>query len=193
MAKGSHRRPQPVAQQEAQPQTYGHAHRGGEVYTVYLALTAEERREVLEAIGLKWCQRIGHRHKIGALRDLKDLEAGAATVEAWIVDEHPDGSSRAFGDLFDPLLTALIDRAVELLGENSDEPTTDQLEAMADALAIERSAAQVRLLLAAVVEFQFTAAPEAQELAARQERFALPESAHVDTLDEAEHQEERDG
>ena len=91
------------------------------------------------------------------------------------------------------VLTSRIERARELPGENADEPTTDQLGAMADALATERSLAESRLLLATVVEFQFTAAPEVEALAAQNERFALTEPAHVDALDEPEHQEERDG
>jgi hypothetical protein len=144
------------------------------VARLYGVLSADERRQVIEAIGLKHCQRIGHRHKIAALRTLADLDAGWSTVDAWLVDDAAPGGTLAFGDLFGPLSVELVDRARELLGEHSDDPGVEDLEAMATALAAERSEVLARLLLAVVVDFEFTAAPDVLTVAAADPRFSLP-------------------
>jgi hypothetical protein len=147
--------------------------RGGPVHSTYCALDDGDRAGVVATIGLKHCQRIGHRYKVPALRALTDLDTGWVVVDGWIRDDAAAGSPKAFGDLVQPLLVELIDRARTVLGDKSDEPSTDDLAAMAETLLEERSAAHVRLLLAAVVEHEFTAAPQALELAQRDERFAV--------------------
>ena len=85
-----------------------------------------------------------------------------------------DRSVRELGDLFAPLLDELVARAVEMLGDNADEPTVDQLKEMGEELAFERSWPQTRLLMAAVVELMFQADEQAKELAAADERFTIP-------------------
>jgi hypothetical protein len=151
----------------------GHVARGGLVHRVYEALADDERHAVVEAIGLKHAQRIGHRHKVAALRDLKDLASQWGIVDGWVRGD--DSSSRAIGDLFDPFLASLVTRARELLGEHADEPNAEQMTAMAQALADERSVAVARLLLATVVELEFTAAPEARAVGESDDRFTLPD------------------
>jgi hypothetical protein len=143
------------------------------VHRTYCALDDGDRAGVVAAFGLKHCQRIGHRHKVPELRTLTDLDDGWAVVDGWIREDAAGGASKAFGDLVQPLLLELIDEARTTLGDKSDEPSTDDLAAMAETMAGERSAAQVRLLLAAVVEHEFTAAPQALELAQRDDRFAV--------------------
>ncbi len=137
-------------------------------------MSPEERRQLLDVIGLKTCQRVGHRHKVSELRSLRDLASGFEAVDAWVTATDAPGGRRAMGDLFDPLLADLVRRARSLLGAAADEPTAEQLKEMAEALAAERSVTQTRLLLAAVVELGFTAAPEALALSGTDPRFALP-------------------
>lgn len=147
--------------------------RGGPVHSTYCALDDGDRAGLVATFGLKHCQRIGHRYKIAGLRELTDLDDGWAVVDTWIRDDDAGGAPKAFGDLVQPLLVELIDQARTVLGDKSDEPSTDDLAAMAETIADARSEAQVRLLLAAVVEHEFTAAPQALELAQRDERFAV--------------------
>lgn len=152
----------------------GRALRGGYVQKFFGSLDPVERRLLIEAIGLKICQRVGHRHKVAEFRGLTDLGAQWEVVDAWITAEQAPGGIFSFGDLFDGLLRELVGRARELLGDRADEPSeADMLEVCA-ALASERSDAQARLLLALVVEFEFTAKPEALAVAAANERFSLP-------------------
>lgn len=148
--------------------------RGGLFQRTYGTLDAEARLGVLTTIGLKTVQRIGHRHKVPELRTLTDLAAGFDAVDAWVRADDAVGGLFALGDLFDGLIRALIERARELLGENADEPTTEHLKVMSEALSAERSPAEAKLLLAAVVELDFTATPQVVELSATDERFALP-------------------
>jgi hypothetical protein len=169
--KYQHRAPAPAT--APTQQSYGHVARDGDVHKLYRSLDPSDRHAVLEAIGVKWCQRIGHRHKLPLLRDVQDLSSDWTAVDDWLAGEP---ASSAVGDLFDPLITGLIDRGREILGDDADEPTTEHLTAMSNTLADERSVAQARLLLAAVVEFEFTAAPEARDVAAADPRFALPEA-----------------
>ena len=63
---------------------------------------------------------------------------------------------------------------MELLGDNSDAPTAEQLREMGEELAFERSWPQVRLLMAGVVELGFEAEAEAKALSEADERFRLP-------------------
>lgn len=148
--------------------------RGGLVQRCYNLLEPDERHAIIAEIGLKACQRIGHRYKIVELRTLTDLDSQWTVVDQWLGATEAAGGAPAMGDLFEPLLRVLIERARELLGDHSDEPEAEHLLAMGEALAAERSFAQVRVLLAAVVELDFAAAPEVLQLAAIDPRFALP-------------------
>lgn len=173
--KGPHRAYTPAARPEPSPGPgLNQVFRGGIVQQCYSLLEPDERHGVVAAIGMKACQRIGHRYKIVELRTLTDLNSQWTAVDAWLGAADAAGGAPAMGDLFEPLLRVLIDRARELLGDHSDEPETEHLLAMGETLAAERSFAQVRLLLAAVVELDFTAAPEVLKLAATDPRFAIP-------------------
>jgi len=152
----------------------GRVLRSGLFQRCYSALDEESRLGVLSTIGLKTVQRIGHRHKVPELRTLTNLAAQFTVVDSWVSAEEADGGMFAMGDLFDGLVRALIERARELLGENADEPTAEHMRVMSDALAAERSLAEARLLLAAVVELEFTATPQVIELSATDERYGLP-------------------
>jgi len=148
--------------------------RGGVVHRLLGELTGSERADFVDTIGLKHCQRIGHRHRIPELRSLRSFDEDRTVVDRWLVADDAEGGSRAFGDLLAPWGDAMVSRARELLGEHADEPEVEHLRAMADALTAERSLAQARLFLAAVVEWEFTAAPAVRELASTDERFAVP-------------------
>jgi len=175
--KGPHRSYTPVARPEPLPGPgLDQVYRGGLVQRCYKLLEPSERREVLAAIGVKPCQRIGHRYRVVELRTLTDLDSQWTAVDEWLSAADATGGAPAMGDLFESLLQALVERARELLGDQSDEPEVEHLLAMGETLAAERSFAQVRLLLAAVVELDFTAAPEVLRLAATDPRFSLPAS-----------------
>lgn len=147
----------------------------GQVHRLYETLADDERRDVVFAIGTKTAQRVGHRHKVAELRNLVDAGAEWAVVDAWIRERDDARSFRALGDLFAPLLDELVGRAVEMLGDNADDPTADQLKEMGEEMAFERSWPQVRLLLAAVVELMFQADDQAKALSAADERFRIPD------------------
>ena len=108
------------------------------------------------------------------LRSLTDLGTQWEVVDAWITAPEAPGGIFSFGDLFDGLLRELVNRAREILGDRADEPSEADMLEVCEAIAAERSDAQARLLLAVVVEFEFTAKPEAQAVAAAHARFALP-------------------
>jgi hypothetical protein len=151
----------------------GRVARGGVVHRLYLSLSDDERHALLDVIGVKTWQRMGHRHRVPALRNVTSPE-GWTVVDAWLADPAGEGGGRAVGDLFDGLLRPLVERSRELLGDHADEPSVDDLRALAETLSAERSEAQARLLLAAVVDLEFAATPHALELAAAEPRFALP-------------------
>ena len=151
----------------------GRVARGGVVHRLYLSLSDDERRTLLDVIGFKTWQRMGHRHKVPALRTITSPE-GWTVVDAWLADPAGEGGPGAVGDLFDGLLRSLVERSREVLDVRADEPSTDDLRTLAEALSAERSEVQARLLLAAVVDLEFTAMPQALELAAAEPRFALP-------------------
>jgi hypothetical protein len=160
----SHRSPEPEI---------GRVFADGDVHRLYLILDEADRRDVVFAVGIKATQRVGHRHKVPALRNVTDIASQWETVDAWIRERDEARSIRAFGDLFAPLLDELVARAIELLGDNADDPTSDQLREMGEEMAFERSWAQTRLLLAAVVELAFQADEAAKALSAADERFRL--------------------
>lgn len=147
----------------------------GQVHRLYESMDDDDRRDIVFAIGVKTAQRIGHRHKVAELRNLVDVGSEWQVVDAWIRERDPQRSVRAMGDLFGPLLDELVGRAIEVLGDNADDPTADQLKAMGEEMAFERSWPQVRLLLAAVVELMFQADEQAKALSAADERFRLPD------------------
>ena len=162
----SHRSPEPEI---------GRIFTDGVVHRLYDSLDDDGRRDIVFAIGLKTAQRVGHRHKVAALRNVSDLAAEWGVVDGWIREREAARSVRALGDLFAPLLEDLVGRAVEILDEAADDPTADQLREMGEEMAFERSWAQVRLLLAGVVELGFQADEQAKVLAASDERFRLPD------------------
>jgi hypothetical protein len=152
----------------------GRTLRGGYVQKFFASLEAVDRRLIIEAIGLKACQRIGHRHKVVELRGLTNLTDQWEVVDAWITVEQAPGGIFSFGDLFDGLLRELVERAREILGDRADEPSESDMLEVCETIAEERSDAQAKLLLAVVVEFEFTAKPEALAVAAANARFAIP-------------------
>lgn len=160
----SHRSPEPEI---------GRVFVDGDVYRLYLLLEEADRRDIVFAIGTKSAQRVGHRHKVADLRNVTDIASQWETVDAWIRDRDDARSVRAFGDLFAPLLDELVNRAIELLGDNADDPTAEHLREMGEEMAFERSWPQTRLLLAAVVELAFQADESAKELSAADERFRI--------------------
>ena len=160
----SHRSPEPE---------FGRVFTDGDVYRLYVMLEEQDRRDVVFAIGTKTVQRVGHRHKVADLRNVTDIASQWESVDTWIRDRDEARSVRAFGDLFAPVLEELVGRAIELLGDNADEPTAEQLRVMGEEMAFERSWPQTRLLMAAVVELMFQADEAAKELSAADERFRL--------------------
>jgi hypothetical protein len=172
MAKQQRR---PVATKRSPEPEIGRVFTDGHVHRLYESMDDDDRRDVVFAIGLKTAQRIGHRHKAVDLRNLLDLNSEWGVVDRWILERDPARSVRALGDLLGPLLDELVGRAVELLGDDADDPTADQLKAMGEEMAFERSWPQVRLLMAAVVELMFQADEQAKALSAADERFRIPD------------------
>ncbi len=146
----------------------------GTVHELYRSLDEADRRDIVFAVGVKNCQRIGHRHRLIEFRELNDIASEWAVVDSWLLAAERQATLRSFGDLFGPLLTELVGRAVEILGDNSDAPTAEQLREMGEELAFERSWPQVRLLMAGVVELGFEAEAEARSLSESDERFRIP-------------------
>jgi len=172
MAKQQRR---PAASKRAPEPEIGRIFTDGQVHRLYESMGDDDRRDIVFAIGLKTAQRIGHRHKVAELRNLVDLGSEWAVVDQWIRERDAARSVRALGDLFGPLLDELVGRAVEMLGDNADEPTADQLKEMGEEMAFERSWPQVRVLMATVVELMFQADEQAKELSAADERFRIPD------------------
>lgn len=172
-----------MAKQQRRPATskrspepeIGRVFTDGQVHRLYRGMSEEDRRDIVFAVGLKTAQRIGHRHKVAGLRNLVDLNSEWSAVDGWIVEPSEPHPLRGLGDLFGPLLDELVGRAVELLGDNADDPTMEQLREMGEEMAFERSWPQVRLLMAAVVELMFQADEQAKALSAADERFRIPD------------------
>lgn len=171
MAKQQRRRivPRPSPEPEI-----GRVFADGPVHGLYCSLEEADRRDIVFAIGVKTCQRVGHRHRLVEFREITDIASEWAVVDAWIQSAERQATLRSFGDLFGPLLTELVGRAVEILGDNSDAPTAEQLREMGEELAFERSWPQVRVLMAGVVELGFEAEAEARSLSESDERFRIP-------------------
>ena len=75
---------------------------------------------------------------------------------------------------------ACLARTIELLGDDSDDPSRDQLLAAIDALGDEFSMATVAVMLASVADGDMAASDLCFELLASDERFGLTDWADID-------------
>jgi len=138
--------------------------RGGEVHRLFVSFDPETRKELLKEVGLSRLRRVGNGRKVELLRSLIDVEVDFPRIDSYICAVDPRFGITIPGAILAPQLGSLLERAIRILGSNSERPSVGQLESMCDSLAKGHRPEWIKLFLAAVVEAHFPSRPEVIEL-----------------------------